>query len=221
MKKLLLLFPQYIGFTIIISLSTPSVFSTTPEQNLIKIAKINPAIKTQIYYATDQNFTGQVIYTSSKCYVRKGVAQALDAVQKELAAKKLGLKIWDGYRPVVAQQKLWDVCAKQYPNEKERENYVGNPKKGGRHTRGTAVDVTLIDLETGKELPMPTKFDHFGPEAWRSYDKLPQEVKNNRTLLEEVMTKHGFKGLESEWWHFDFNGWEKCPVLNIDFEELD
>lgn len=185
---------------------------------LVEIQKINPAIATDIIYATNKNFTGQIIYKSSQCYFLPQVAQALSKVQQELEQKGLGLVVWDGYRPMSAQKKLWDVCAQQYPDEKERENYVSNPAKGGRHTRGTAADCTLIDLKTGQLLEMPTEFDHFGPEAWRDYNgpKLSLNAKKNREVLQTVMEKYGFKGLKSEWWHFDYHNWEQCPPLDIE-----
>lgn len=185
---------------------------------LVEIKKINPHIKIEVVYATKNNFTGQVIYTSSKCYLRKEVAQALSVVQKDLEKIGLGLKVWDGYRPMSAQQKLWESLAKKYPNEVEREYYVSNPKKGGRHTRGTAVDCTLIDLKTGKEVEMPTPFDHFGKEAWRDYNGrgLSAKAKKMREVLQSTMKKHGFEGIRTEWWHFDYKGWQQCASLTIE-----
>jgi D-alanyl-D-alanine dipeptidase len=182
------------------SLSVPSV--------LVPIQKINPSIKTEIVYATTRNFTGKIIYKNSECFMRKEVAQALNAVQKELVCKGLGLKIWDAYRPLSAQWKLWEIC----PDEK----YVSDPRKGGRHTRGTAVDVTLVDLKTGKELEMPTGFDDFSEKAWSDYAGASPEAIKNRTLLQAVMEKHGFTGLATEWWHFDYKNWQDYPVLDIE-----
>lgn len=127
-------------------------------------------------------------------------------VQKELHHHQLGIKIWDGYRSMTAQKKLWEIC----PDTK----YVCPPHKGGRHTRGTAVDLTLVDLKTNKEVPMPTEFDNFTHKAWSDYQDLPNEVKKNRTLLQKVMQKHGFETLKTEWWHFDLKGWEQYPILN-------
>lgn len=206
-----------------------SIFAMSPAQkaDLVDVEKVNPRIEIEVVYATNKNFTGQVIYESPKCYLRKEVAQALNKAQQRLENMKsqkhpngLRFKAWDGYRPMGAQQKLWDVCAKQYPDEKERENYVSNPKKGGRHTRGTAIDLTLVDIATGKELPMPTEFDDFTKKAWRDYEDLPEEIKQNRKLLEDVMREHGFAGLKSEWWHFDYEGWELCEPLNIPLSVL-
>lgn len=195
------------------------VFCMSSKPELVEVQKVNPKIAVEVVYATDKNFTGKVIYTASKCLLRKEVAQALNEVQLELEQKGLGLKVWDAYRPMSAQQKFWDVLAEKYPDEKERENYVSNPKKGGRHTRGTAVDCTLVDLKDGKEVEKPTEFDHFGQEAWRNYNgpALTLKAKEHRDLLESVMKKHGFDGLPSEWWHFDFQGWQECNPLNVEF----
>lgn len=182
--------------------------------DLVDINKIDSTIVADIKYATKHNFTGQIIYPTSICYLHKDAAQALCNVQKELRSLNLGLKIWDGYRSPAVQQKLWDVCAKQYPDEKAREQYVSNPKKGGRHTRGTAVDVTLVDAH-GNELIMPTGFDDFSTKAWADDASCCIEAQKNRKLLRDLMSKHGFDGIKTEWWHFDLKGWQNYqPIRN-------
>lgn len=183
-------------------------------EDLVNIQKIDSTIHVDLKYATADNFTGQIIYESGICYVHKDTAQALKNVQTELASLKLGLKIWDGYRSPAAQQKLWDVCAVRYPDETEREQYVSNPKKGGRHTRGTAVDVTLVD-EHGVELEMPTGFDDFSPKAWATDTSSSARVQHNRDLLQKIMHKHGFEGIKTEWWHFDLKGWQNYKPLDL------
>lgn len=182
---------------------------------LVDITKIDPTIILDLKYATKNNFTGQIIYSSTICLIHQDAAKALRNVQKELRSMKLGLKIWDGYRSPAAQQKLWDMCALQYPDEKDRENYVGNPKKGGRHTRGTAVDVTLVDAQ-GNELIMPTGFDDFSTKAWTDDATCGAEAQKNRKLLHDIMHKHGFEDIKTEWWHFDLKGWQNYPPLKID-----
>ncbi|GMU19546.1 MAG: D-alanyl-D-alanine dipeptidase [Candidatus Babeliales bacterium] len=182
---------------------------------LVNIKQIDSTIITDIKYATKDNFTGQIIYSSSVCLVHKNTAHALQAVQNELRSLKLGLKIWDGYRSLAAQQKLWDVCALQYPDEKEREKYVVNPKDGGRHTRGTAVDVTLVDAK-GNELLMPTGFDDFSPRAWTADTSCCAEAQKNRKLLHDIMRKHGFEPIKTEWWHFDLKGWQQYLPIKTD-----
>ena len=184
----------------------------TPEKTLIDIQKIAPEINLDIRYATSDNFTKQVIYKSPKAYLRKPVAEALVKIESELKGIGLGLKIYDAYRPYCATLKFYEV----YPDT----NFVASPRKGSRHNRGCAVDVSLIDLKTGKELEMPTLFDDFTEKASQSYMKLSENAIKNRKLLSEIMTKYGFVKYEPEWWHYDFKGWENYEVMDISFEEL-
>ncbi len=175
---------------------------------IVNIAHIDPRMKIELLYATENNFVGRAVYNFQECLVLKPVAEGLVKVQDELELQGLGLKIWDGYRPLSVQQIFWDIV--------QDDRYVAPPWKGGRHTRGTAVDVTLIDSH-GNELPMPTPFDEFTDRAHRNHVSLEKERDHNRKLLEDLMHKHGFIGLPTEWWHFDLLGWEDYPVLNIDF----
>ncbi len=171
---------------------------------LVDIQEVAPNIQVDLKYATDDNFTGQVVYTFNQCLVAEEAAVKLLDVQNELESMGLGLKIWDGFRPMAAQWKFWELV----PDER----YVSNPRKGGRHTRGTAVDVTLITKE-GVELKMPSAFDDFSEKAHRNYMGATEEEIANRTLLEEIMERHGFIGFAHEWWHFDLVGWQDFPVL--------
>jgi len=193
-----------LGISMLTQQSTSLVSSST--LSLVDITTINSTILVDLRYATTNNFTKQKIYDSAICLVHKDAAQALHSVQKELAKRQLGIKIWDGYRPLSAQKKLWVLC----PDSK----YVCPPEKGARHTRGTAVDVTLVDLHTNQELLMPTEFDNFTQKAWSDNRELPEVVLNNRRLLHTVMVKHGFTSLKTEWWHFDLNNWQNYPVIN-------
>lgn len=179
---------------------------------LVDVTKVIPNIKTDIVYATNRNFTGKVIYKVPKCYLLQQVAEHLAKVQKELNEIGLGLLVWDAYRPLPAQWKLWNVC----PNPR----YVGDPRKGGFHTRGVAVDLTIICLSDGSSLEMPTGFDDFTPKASAHYADISDEAKKNRLFLRLIMEKHGFVNFASEWWHFNYRGWQNYPVLEIDFDEL-
>lgn len=183
-----------------------------PPHNLVNIQKINPRIKLDIRYATPNNFTNKAVYTSSHCFLLKETAQKIDAAQKELEPMGLGLLIFDGYRPRSVQQLFWNLV----PDPR----YVADPKKGSRHNSGCAVDCTLVDAQ-GNLLEMPTDFDDFTEKAHRDYMHASPTALKNRALLEKVMVKHGFKGLPTEWWHFDLVGWEKYPFLDVGFDELD
>ncbi|GCC53659.1 D-alanyl-D-alanine dipeptidase [Chryseotalea sanaruensis] len=180
---------------------------------LIDLASFVPGIMLDIRYATANNFTKEIIYKQTKAYARKPVAEALKKAQESFAAYGVGIKVFDAYRPYSATVKFYEVY--------KDTTYVASPYKGSRHNRGCAIDMTLVDLKTGKNLKMPTEYDSFKKEAWPSTIVKDAEVKKNRDLIISVMAKHGFKVNSSEWWHFDFIGWQKFDVLDIDFEELE
>lgn len=176
--------------------------------DLVELKHAIPTLALDIRYATTNNFTGQQLYPHARCFLRREPAKRLRDVQTELAKFGLGLKIFDGYRPLSVQRKMWEV----FP----QPGYVADPKKGSRHNRGAAVDVTLIQLTDGQELRMPTPYDDFTERAHRDFMQLPDEVIRNRQLLEDVMTRNGFVGLPTEWWHFDYGDWRKYPLLDVD-----
>ena len=182
---------------------------------LVDIQTVNPNIKLDIRYATSDNFLGFPVYTKAACYLHRDAAIALSAVQEELEGAGLGLKVFDGYRPLHVQQQMWDRV--------QDERYVSNPAVNkGRHTRGTAVDLTIVDFD-GRELEMPSGFDDFTERAHSDFQGISEEAKKNRALLKSVMEKHGFEQFPFEWWHFDYAGWkndEKYPPLNLTFDEL-
>lgn len=186
---------------------------TNPEKKLVNLATYIPGIVLDIRYATKNNFVGEQIYNLPRAYARKPVADALLKAQNELRAQGFGIKIFDAYRPYKATVKFYET----YPDT----TYVASPYRGSRHNRGCAIDMTLVDLSTGEELKMPTGYDSFSKQAWPSTPVQDDTIRKNRALLISVMGKHGFRVNSSEWWHFDFKGWKKYEVLDIDFEELE
>lgn len=211
-----LFFVRAIGFSIAVffCLKAESVVSTAKSHHqLVELTKINSHIRVHLVYATSENFTKKIIYKKcARAYLLEHVARALSDVQNELEKQGLGLLIWDAYRPLQGQQALWDAC----PDER----FVYPPHKGGKHTRGTTVDLTLVDLKTGALCEMPTGFDSFTPQAARDFPDVSPKALKNRTLLQHVMCKHGFATIPNEWWHFDYQGWQDYKPLAIDFEEL-
>jgi len=183
-----------------------------PEKELIDLEQFVPGLVLDIRYATTNNFTGERIYNLAKAFARRPVAEALKKVQADLKAQGLGIKIFDAYRPYKATVRFYEVY--------RDTTYVASPYKGSRHNRGCALDLTVIDLKSGEELKMPTGYDSFKKEAWPTTAVSDPVIRKNRTLLITVMEKHGFKVNSSEWWHYDFVGWKKYEVLDIDFEEL-
>ena len=178
-------------------------------KKLVEIKKYIPGIVLDIRYATTNNFTHHVMYNQARAFARLPVVRALQQVEAELETKGLGLKIYDAYRPYSITVKFYQVT----PDT----NFVADPKKGSKHNRGCAVDLSLINLKTGKELNMPTGFDSFSKKAAANYPHLSKEQLANRELLKAVMQAHGFKVIPTEWWHYDFNGWQNYPLLDVPF----
>jgi D-alanyl-D-alanine dipeptidase len=203
------------GFVINVLLAIMTLYAPVLMPNLVDIVKVNAHIRIDCVYATIRNFTGKQIYAKPVCFLCAPVAQALSAVQKDLEKEGLGLLVWDGYRPLSAQQRLWDAC----PYE-PKEMYVAPPSKGGRHTRGTAVDLTLVRLADGELLDMGTFHDEFSKKAHYDCPDISQTAKNNRKKLRDVMIAYGFEPYAYEWWHFDYKGWRDYPILAIEFELL-
>jgi zinc D-Ala-D-Ala dipeptidase len=183
-----------------------------PELRLVEIKKYIPEISLDIRYATTNNFTHKRMYRQAVAFARLPVVLALKNAEADLKATGLGLKIYDAYRPYAVTVKFYEVTTDT--------NYVADPRKGSKHNRGCAIDLSLIDLKTGKELDMPTGFDSFSKKAGANYPNLPKQEIDNRELLKSVMRAHGFRELSSEWWHFDFKGWANYPLLDIPFSDI-
>lgn len=164
------------------------------KETFVQVEAWLPDVRTELRYATENNFTGQIIYTFDDAWLRYGTVQKLVKVQELLAEQGYSLLIWDAFRPTAAQWKLWEV----YPDPV----YVANPEKGySSHSRGNTVDVTLVTSD-GELVEMPTEFDDFSSLADRDYSDVPEEAAQNALLLETVMTDCGFKPYSGEWWHF-------------------
>lgn len=183
-----------------------------PNQKIVELNQLIPDIVLDIRYATTNNFMKEVMYDQARAFARKPVAEALKRVQADLKKQGLGLKIFDGYRP-------YAITLEFYKKASDK-NFVADPKFGSKHNRGCAIDLTLIDLKTKKELKMPTPYDSFEKAAAANYSNLPAAVIKNRQILIQAMEKQGFKVLSNEWWHFDFVGWQNYDVMDIPFNRL-
>lgn len=191
-----------------IALFCCSARGQTSEPVLVNIKSVDPAIIIDLRYATDRNITRKAIYPRGmQAYVRPPVAERLVAAQKFLRSKGYGLKIWDAFRPKSAQQVLWKATSDQ--------SYVADPNGGvgSMHTRGVAVDATLVD-SWGRDIEMPTDFDSFTPAAMLVYTGNSQNVRSHLTILQRAMARSGFYGLRTEWWHFCAEDWAKYPPID-------
>ncbi len=183
-------------------------------KKMVELKGLIPGIVYDLRYATVNNFMKRLMYPAGTIYtyLRLLPARALQKVQEELKSKGLGIKIYDAYRPYSVTVKFWELV--------KDERYVANPARGSGHNRGVSVDLTLINLQTGRELNMGTGFDNFTDTAHHTFTRLPEEVLQNRLLLKSTMEKHGFKPLSSEWWHYSFPESSRYEILDLDFKKL-
>ena len=183
-------------------------------QAMIELKSLIPAVQYELRYASKNNFTGQRLYPKNThtTYLRRKPAMALAKVAEELKEKGLGIKIWDAYRPYRTTVRFWELI--------HDERFVANPSKGSGHNRGTSVDLTLVDLKSGKELEMPTPFDDFSPAAFHGALNIDDFRIKNRALLKSTMEKYGFVPLETEWWHYSWQGASAYDVLDLSFKVL-
>ena len=173
-----------------------SATAAEPEDDdLVRVRDYIPDILVELKYATEDNFTGQIIYSFKDAYLRYGTVKRLQYVQDVMREQGLTLKIWDAFRPLWAQQALWEA----YPDP----TYVSNPEERGytSHNFGNTVDITVV-REDGSEIPLPTGFDDFSLKADRDYDDCTEEEAENAWMLDQTMSDAGFEGYWGEWWHY-------------------
>jgi D-alanyl-D-alanine dipeptidase len=194
--------------------SPPRELTAGDAPPLVDLASLDPTIKVDIRYAGDNNFLGAPLYQSAHAFLRKPAALALLRAHQALKSRGFGLLIHDGYRPWYVTKVFWDATSP------DMHNFVADPAKGSRHNRGAAVDLTLYDLATGQPVEMVSGYDEFSPRAFPGYPGGTSRGRWHRDLLKNAMQSQGFNVYPYEWWHFDFQGWEKFPVLNKTFEQL-
>jgi D-alanyl-D-alanine dipeptidase len=182
--------------------------------DLVELVDLDSTLGLDIRYATTDNFMGRPMYTQGRAFLQRPAAEALIRVHRGLAPQGLGLLVLDGYRPWSVTKKFWDETP---PG---RRAYVANPEKGSRHNRGCAVDVTLFELATGKEIEMPSGYDDFSRRASIYYQGGTATQRRMRDLLIAAMESEGFHVLSGEWWHFDYGDWRQYRVVDIPFEDL-
>lgn len=194
----------------------------------VDASAVVPGLVVDMRYAGARNFVGRPIagYEAPVCLLTANAATALAAVQRDLAASGRGLKVYDCYRPTraVADFAAWardldDQAIRQeyYPNvDKSQLFALGYIAERSGHSRGSTVDLTLIDLATGAELDMGTPYDLFDPRSWPSDTSVSAEAQANRQALQNIMVAHGFRPLREEWWHFTLVA-EPYPETYFDF----
>jgi D-alanyl-D-alanine dipeptidase len=181
---------------------------------LTDLASLDPRIRLDIRYATTDNFLSTPVYTQARAFLQRPAAEALLRAHRALAALGYGLRIFDAYRPWYLTKIFWDATPA------DKHEFVADPAKGSRHNRGCAVDLTLYDLKTGREIEMTGVYDEMSPRSYPTYTGGTPEQRAHRDLLRRVMEAEGFTVYETEWWHFDYKDWPRYRIGNTPFDRL-
>ena len=182
--------------------------------DLVEIALIDPTIKLDIRYATARNFVGRPVYAEARAFLQRPAAEALVRAHRALQEKGYGLLVFDAYRPWSVTKLFWDVTPRS------KRDFVANPKKGSKHNRGCAVDLSLYDVRSGDEVEMPSAYDEMSPRASPGYAGGTAEQRARRDLLRGAMEGQGFTVEPNEWWHFNCREWREYPILDIPFSAI-
>lgn len=184
--------------------------------DLVEIVQLDPTVRLDIRYATTNNFLHRPVYAQAKAFLQRPAAEALVRAHQKLKAKGYGIVVFDGYRPWGVTKTFWDSAT----DEQRKIEFVANPRKGSRHNRGCAADISLFELATGKEVTMPSAYDEFSERAFPTYTGGTAESRALRDLLRVTMEAEGFAVYPAEWWHFDYNEWKQYRIQNIPFEAI-
>lgn len=184
------------------------------DSELVELTALDPTIKLDIRYASNNNFTGEVFYQQAKAFMQRPAAEAVARANARLKTLGLGLLVHDAYRPWHVTKMFWDATPA------EMKDFVANPANGSRHNRGCAVDITLYDLHTGEPIQMVAGYDEFSPRSFPLYPGGTSRQRWYRQHLRQTMEAEGFTVYEFEWWHFDFKDWRQYRIGNVTFEEI-
>jgi zinc D-Ala-D-Ala dipeptidase len=192
----------------------PHEEGTFRQPDLVELIKLDPTIKLDIRYATANNFLGRPVYNEARAFLQRPAAEALRRAHRALRKQGYGLIIHDGYRPWSVTRMFWDATPE------DKKIFVADPAKGSRHNRGCAVDLSMVDLKTGKVVEMPSAYDEMSERAHINYQGGTSEARRLRDLLRAAMEGEGFAVYEPEWWHYDYKDWQSYAILNISFSEI-
>ena len=188
--------------------------NTVRTNELVEVIKLDSTLKLDIRYATKNNFLKRPVYKGAKAFLQKPVLEDLIKVNKEIKKDGYGLLIFDGYRPWSVTKLFWDEI------DPAKRKFVADPKTGSIHNRGCAVDLTLYDLKSGKEIKMPSEYDTFSEAAYPAYMGGMPEERSRRDFLIKVMQNHNFTVHPNEWWHFNHRDCDKYEILDVSLEDI-
>jgi D-alanyl-D-alanine dipeptidase len=184
------------------------------ESDLVELIKLDPTIRLDVRYATTNNLFGTVFYSEPRAFMQRPAAESLVRANSKLKPLGYGLLVHDAYRPWYVTKVFWDAT----PTDKKI--FVADPSQGSRHNRGCAVDITLYDLKTKRPIEMVSTYDETTDRAYPDYPGGTSLQRWHRDLLRSALEAEGFKVYPAEWWHFDFNDWQKYPIMNVRFDQI-
>jgi D-alanyl-D-alanine dipeptidase len=196
----------FLSFIVTTSKFQAQNIETITDTTFVNLKDYSSDFVYDIKYATKDNFLGAKVYDCAECFLRLKTVKALLNANSKFIQKGYRIKIFDCYRPLDIQKKMWQIVS--------NPDYVADPAKGSIHNRGGAVDITLVD-SNGDELDMGTSFDFFGPEASHNFNNLTDKVRKNRALLKEIMEKSNFIPFNSEWWHYNLINTSMDKISNV------
>lgn len=182
--------------------------------DLVELDKFDPRVILDVRYATTNNFAKEQVYPEPRAFLQRPAAEAMKRAHDKLREQGYGLIVYDAYRPWSVTKKFWDITPQ------DKKEFVADPAIGSRHNRGCAVDVSLYDIKTSKPVEMPTDYDEFTERAYPTYSGGSEASRKHRDILRAAMESEGFKVYPAEWWHFDFKGFERYPIMDIGFDEV-
>ena len=182
--------------------------------DLVELTALDPGIKLDVRYASERNFVGRPVYAEARAFLQRPAAEALVRAHRALQARGYGALVFDGYRPWSVTKLFWDLTPR------DKRAFVADPRKGSKHNRGCAVDMSLYDLATGREVEMPSAYDEMSPRAYPGYAGGTSDERARRDLLRSAMEREGFTVEPNEWWHFNYKDWRLYPILDVPFAKI-
>jgi D-alanyl-D-alanine dipeptidase len=180
----------------------------------VELVTLDPSLKLDVRYAGSDNFLRAPVYPEARVFLQRPAAEAVVRANRALREQGYGLLLFDGYRPWYVTKIFWEATPP------EQRAFVADPEEGSRHNRGCAVDLSLYDLRTGLEVPMPSGYDEFSERAHPGYAGGTPEQRAARDLLRRAMEAEGFTVNDDEWWHYDHRDWQSYRIGNTFFKDL-
>jgi D-alanyl-D-alanine dipeptidase len=182
--------------------------------DLVEPLALDPTLRLDVRYATDRNFLQWAAYPEARVFLQRPAAEAVVRAHRALRAHGYGLLLFDGYRPWYVTKVFWEATP---PGQRP---FVADPAEGSRHNRGCAIDLSLYELATGREVRMPSGYDEFSERSHADYAGGTAEQRAARALRRQAMAAEGFVVYAEEWWHYDYRDWPQYRIGNVAFKDV-